>query len=158
MAHPSTVPTPTVLYSPAEPDGRLFQAGEPWPGDAWSANRGGEPVGKGATKQAMQDLIAAQDTIDGLSAQLGSKDHDLGVLATERDAAVAKVAELEARAIDAEKLRDEAEARAREYMVERDQARAEAENQRGRAANLEAALAEATAPKKKAAPAPADAG
>lgn len=125
MANPSVLAADAILYSPAEPEGRLFPAGESWPGDAWSLNRGGEPVGKGATKQAMKDLIDAQDTIDSLSGQLASKDHDLAVMAADRDDATGKLSDAEQRAIEAEKAQTAAEDAARAYMTERDNARSE---------------------------------
>lgn len=125
MANPSVLLQDSILYCPAEPEGRTFYAGETWPGDAWSLNRGGEPVGKGATKKAMEDLIKAQDTIDALSGQLASKDHDLAKTAAERDAMALQVEGLTQRALQAEQGQEAADRRVHDMMVERDQARAD---------------------------------
>lgn len=123
MTNPSTLAVETKLYCPAEPDGRVFPAGQPWPGDAWSADPGGAPVGGKSVTQAMKDLVAAQDQIDTLSGQLSSKDHDNAVLASQRDEAVGKVADLEQRAIAGEQGQAAADARVHDMMIERDQAR-----------------------------------
>lgn len=125
MANPAVLQADTKLYSAAEPDGRVFPMGEQWPGDAWSASRGGEPVGKGATKAAMKDLADAQDTIDQQSRQLASKDHDLATMAAERDAANGQIGDLEQRAIEAERGQSEASVRVTGFMSERDTARSD---------------------------------
>lgn len=124
MARAYVFQVDTTLYHPAE-GARVFPAGETDPGPTWTDMRGGEPADKSTTRQAMLDLIAAQDQIDGLGAQLTAKDHDLAVMAGERSAALAKVADLEQRALAAEKTAAEAEASAAAYMRERDAARAE---------------------------------
>lgn len=141
MSNPSVLQTETTLYCAAEPDGRLFQAGEPWPGDAWSPNRGGEAVGKGATKAAMKDLLDAQDTIEGLERQLASKDHDLAVMASERDEATGKLADTDQRALAAEQGQAAADERVKSMMDERDTARADLQRVSDQltAANVEAA-------------------
>lgn len=126
MANPQTLAADTVLYCAAEPEGRMFPKGEQWPGDAWSANRGGKPVGEASVTQAMKDLIAAQDQIEALSAQLDRQTHSLAERTAERDGAASKVEALEQRAIAAETAQKTAEEAARGYMTERDVARADA--------------------------------
>lgn len=178
MARPATLLVPTKLYSPLEPEGRTFQAGEPWPGDIWSDKPGGEPAGVNATAGLMKDLIEANDRLDKQGEQIARSGHDLAVIGQERDAAVAKVDDLEQRALAAEAAQKTAEDAAKAYMQERDQARADlqAANDRATAAEADHAekvgdlvaqlgeahqqLADLTAPPKKAAkadPAPADA-
>lgn len=125
MTQPNVLQAPTKLYSATEPEGRLFQAGEPWPGDAWSAKPGGQPAGANAAAGLMKDLAQANKTNEQLGRQLASKDHDLAQLAAQRDEAAGKVADLEQRAIAAEKARAEADAAATAYMKERDQARSD---------------------------------
>lgn len=127
MANPSVLTADTTLYSPAEPEGRLYPAGSEWPGDAWTAERGGEPVGRKTNSQALKDLADAQKTIDQLSAQLDTATHSLALRAGERDEAVNASAALEQRAIAAEEGRRTAEDAARGYMTERDQARGDAQ-------------------------------
>lgn len=124
MARPYVFQVETTLYHPSEGP-RVFPAGETDPGPAWTDSRGGEPADKGTTKQAMKDLIAAQDQIDALGAQLSSQDHDLGTATKERDEANLKVAGLEQRATDAEKGQETEARRAADYMRERDDARAD---------------------------------
>ena len=126
MRNPAVLVAETRLFHPAEPEGRVFPAGETWPGDAWFDKPGGRDVGADTTKQAMKDLIAAQDTVDRLGGLLASKDHDLAVLAGERDAAKGALAALEQRAITAETALAASEGAARNYMQERDAARADA--------------------------------
>lgn len=125
MANPSVLLQDTILYCLAEPEGRTFYAGEQWPGDAWSSNRGGEPVGKGATKQALEDLVAAQDRLDAMAAQLSAVEADKARLSGERDAMALQVDGLTQRALQAEQGQELADGRARDYMLERDQARAD---------------------------------
>jgi len=126
MANPAVLSVDTKLYCPAEPQGRVFPAGSEWPGDAWTSNRGGKPVGKDATAQAMKDLIAAQDRIDSMANQLDTMTHSLAQRSAERDEAVNKVQGLEQRAIAAEAAQEAAEQAARSYMQERDAARSDA--------------------------------
>lgn len=126
MANPAVLTADTVLYSPAEPDGRMYPQGSEWPGDAWSANRGGEPLGKGAAAQAAKDLVAAQDRLDAMSAQMDRQTHSMAEISAQRDEATGKLADTEQRAIAAEAAQAEAELSAHNYMVERDQARADA--------------------------------
>lgn len=137
MANPTTLQIATKLYSPSEPEGRIFQAGEPWPGDAWSSKLGGDPVGANAAAGALKDLIDANDRLDQMGQTLASKDHDLAVLASERDAANDKVAGLEQDAIAAKRAQADAEELARAYMVERDSARAELEALKAKKAKAE---------------------
>lgn len=125
MARQTVFTVDTILYNASE-GARLFPAGETDPGGAWSDNPGGEPADKATTKQAMVDLIAAQDQIDGLGGQIARKDHDLAVIAKERDEANDKLADLEQRALAAEAAVATAEAAAADYMRERDSARDEA--------------------------------
>lgn len=126
----------TTLYHPGE-GARVFPAGETDPGDAWSESPGGKPADKSTTRQAMLDLIAAQDQIDALGKQMVAKDHDLAVMASERDAANGKLGALEQRAIAAEAAAADAEARTADYMRERDAARQEAAALRGQLAKLD---------------------
>lgn len=125
MAHPAFLNAETMLYSPMEPEGRLFPAGSDWPGDAWSDKPGGEPVGGNAAAGALKDLIDANDRLDQQARVLASKDHDLAQASTAKEEALAKVADLEQRAIAAETAQGEAETAATDYMAERDAARAE---------------------------------
>lgn len=122
MARPHVFTSDTTLYHPSE-GARIFPAGETDPGDAWHDSPGGAPADKGTTKQAMKDLIAAQDQMDALGAQLVAKDHDLAVIGAQRDEAAGKVADLEQRAIAAEKAAADAIEGATELRRERDQAR-----------------------------------
>jgi chromosome segregation ATPase len=126
MVNPSVLSADAILYCAAEPDGREFPKGSDWPGDAWSTERGGEPVGKKTNAQALLDLKDAQKTIDRLSAQLDTATHSLAQRAAERDEAVGKLDAMEQRAITAESGQATAEAAAKGYMTERDQARADA--------------------------------
>lgn len=125
MANPSVLNADTVLYSAAEPNGRLFPAGESWPGDAWSTNPGGDPLGEGLADGARKDVAKAQSRIDALTATVESNANDLAVSASERDAANGKVADLEQRALAAEQGQEAADGRAHDYMAERDQARSD---------------------------------
>jgi predicted nucleic acid-binding Zn-ribbon protein len=124
MTNPTVLQAPTRLYSAAEPEGRVFQAGEPWPGDVWSMKPGGPPVGAATNLQALKDLEAAQTQIEHLSATIERNANDLAVMAGEREAANDSVAGLEQRAIAAEKGQTDAEQAAKTYMEERDTARA----------------------------------
>lgn len=123
MANPTVLSAITTLYSAAEPGGRVFQAGEPWPGDSWSLTPGGPAVGSATNVQALVDLNDAQERIEGLGAQVAANASDLAVIAAERDEANAKVAGLEQRAIAAEAAQKDAEEAAKTYMEERDTAR-----------------------------------
>lgn len=149
MANPATLQVDTKLYCAAEPDGRVFPAGSPWPGDAWSDKVGGAPIGGDTVAQAAKDLLKAQEAIDSLSTQLQSKDHDLAVMAADRDAANGRVADLEQRALAAEKGQADADDAARGYMTERDAARADVQRLTDENAKLTADLEAATAPDQK---------
>lgn len=122
MARANAFIVPTKLWHAAE-GWREFPAGETDPGGSWSEQEGGNPVGNNATTGALKDLIEANDRLDAAAAREAKKDHDLGVMAAERDAAKGQVSDLEQRAIAAEQTREAAETAARGYMVERDQAR-----------------------------------
>jgi chromosome segregation ATPase len=145
MAREMILSADRVLYSPAEPEGRLFRAGEQWPGDAWSDQKDAEPEDKAAKANAVKELLAAHQEIERLGAVITAGDHDRGKIADERDAALAQVKGLNQRALDAEKAQAEAEARHLETAAQRDQARIEAENERQRAARVSEPLAEAKA-------------
>jgi predicted nucleic acid-binding Zn-ribbon protein len=147
MANPQNLTVETRLYSAAEPEGRIFPAGEPWPGDAWSQNPGGAVAGANTTAQAMKDLIAAQDQNEALARQLATKDYSLAEVSAQRDAAQLLVKGLEERALEAESKVAAAEQAARDYMIERDQAR---EQVRKLTADLSAAEDLMAAPPKKA--------
>lgn len=124
MPRPYVFSSDTTLYHPTEGE-RVFPAGETDPGAAWSDKPGGDPVGTNAAVGALKDLIEANDRLDQMGQMAAQKDHDLAVMAKERDEAAGKVAELEQRAIAAEKAQAEAEEATHGYMVERDQARSE---------------------------------
>lgn len=145
MLHPTVLSTPTRLFHPAEPEGRVFQTGEPWPGDAWSAKPGGEPAGVNANAGLLKDLIEANDRLDAQGQALARNAFDLGVMATERDAANDRVAGLEQRAIAAEAAQTTAEDAAKGYMGERDQARADAADKSAKLDEATAAIADLTA-------------
>lgn len=125
MANPNILPSTMLLYSTFAPEGRLFQQGEDWPGDAWSQRPGGEPIGGDAVAQAMKDLIEAQDQIDRLSQAVSSKDHDMAQMAKQRDDAVAELNGLKQSLLDAEKAQKDAEKIATGLTKERDRARAD---------------------------------
>lgn len=131
MPNPNVLTVDTVLYSSMEPDGRLFPAGEPWPGDAWSSRPGGDPVGKSSVTAILKDLIAAQDQIEALDARLASGAHDLALIGQQRDEANNRVADLEQRALAAETASADAEKATAGYMKERDAARAELAKAKG---------------------------
>lgn len=124
MARPAVFSTDTTLYHPAE-GAKVFPKGEQDPGPMWTEQRGGVPVGKDSTAGALKDLIAAQDRIESLEAQLVTQDHSLAQIGKERDAAVGKLGDMEQAKIAAEKARDDAEKVAADLTVERDAARAE---------------------------------
>lgn len=146
MARPSTLIVATKLFSPTEPEGRMFQAGEPWPGDIWSDKPGGEPVGTNATAGLLKDLIDANDRLDKMGSQLERNGHDLAVIGQERDAAVAKASDLEQRALAAEQAKAVAEAAATSYMRERDQARSDLKTNQDKLAESTAQIETLTAP------------
>jgi paraquat-inducible protein B len=125
MPNPSVLLNDTTLYSSGEPDGRVFLAGESWPGDAWTSQPGGERVGKNTAVQAMKDLQAAQAAIDHLNDQVARVTHSAAEADAAKSAAEAQVADLEQRAITAEKALTGASDASAGYMRERDQARAE---------------------------------
>ncbi|WP_332763933.1 hypothetical protein [Phenylobacterium sp.] len=148
MARPQVFSTDTYLYNVATGEKRLFPQGETDPGNAWSEKKGGDTAGAGTTAQAMKDLIAAQDQIEALQANLATQDASMAQLSGERDDAVGRVAGLEQDAIAAAKERDEALRSASDYMAERDHARSEAatrtkerDEAKAYAAELEAELA-----------------
>lgn len=140
MPRPAVFTTDTFLFHPVEGK-KLFPAGETDPGPAWHDKPGGPSVGQNATAEAMKDLIAAQDQIDGLGQQLASKDHDLAQMAKERDEANAKLADAEQRARDAESARAEAEKVAAEVTGERDRLAALETELRTKIAGLEVEIA-----------------
>lgn len=147
MANPQNLTVATKLYSLAEPEGRIFPAGETWPGDAWSVNPGGTVAGANTTAQAMKDLIEAQDQNEALGRQLAAKDYSLAQAVALKEEALGKVDGLEQRVIAAEAKTEAAEKAAGDYMRERDVARAQAAKLTGDLAAAEDLMA---APAKKA--------
>lgn len=137
----------TKLWHPSE-GWRVFPAGETDPGNAWSETEGGHPVGAASAAGALKDLIEANDQLDQMRQMMAAKDHDLAVMAKERDAANAKVSDLEQAGIDAVKARAAAEDAARGYMAERDTARAEMATANAKITDLEAQVEALTAPAK----------
>jgi chromosome segregation ATPase len=122
MPRPTIVPAAMKLYAPFEPKGRMFQQGEPWPGDAWSAEKDAPPDNADALAQANQDLAAAHDQIEQLERALASKDHDLAEMASQRDAAQAEVAAQKQAVLDAQAAQKAAEETAASVTAERDRA------------------------------------
>lgn len=120
MPNPSILPRDMVLYSPAEPDGRMFIKGDQWPGDAWSEKPGGEPAGAKTAAAATADLGALRTQYEALQAQTDRLTHDLAQAAKDRDEAVAMLAEYEQAKNVAEKERDDAQEAARTLTEERD--------------------------------------
>lgn len=149
MANPNVLNEDTILYCPAEPQGRKFPKGETWPGDAWSFKPGGETVGANTTTEALKDLIAAQEQIEALQGLLDNANFSLANAAKAKEDAEAKVAGLEQAVRDAEAAKGEAESVAAGLTAERDRARAEL-------ARINAALPAADAPADP--PAPTEAG
>ena len=137
----NVLPQDMTLYSPAEPEGRMFPKGSMWPGDAWSDKPGGEVAGAGTTKQAIADLQAAQDQIVKLQDMLQRHEHDRAQLAKERDEAVAALKDAEARAQAAEKAQKDAEDTAKEVTGERDRALSVESGLRAKITELEAEIA-----------------
>jgi len=145
MARPYVFATETTLYHPSEPGGRTFGVGETDPGAAWTDSPGGAPAGEKTNSQALRDLIEADDRINALGETIAANARDLAEMGKERSEALAKVADLEQAAKDAEKAKADAEALAAELTVERDTARAEAARMSDLLKGLEAAKAEAVA-------------
>lgn len=127
MPRYTILPANMKLYSPAEPKGRMFLKGEPWPGDAWSEKPGGDDVGRATASQALKDLEAAKTQADDLRRVIASGEHDRAQLAAELAQAKAALAGARQAKADAEKARAEAEDIAREATKERDEARGEAQ-------------------------------
>lgn len=123
MAKYSVLPRDMKLYSPAEPEGRVFLGGEPWPGDAWSDQVGGDDVGRPTARQALKDLEAADKQAAELRKVIAGQAHDLAQLAKARDDAVSLLAATEQRAADAEAAQKAAEEVAAALTEERDAAR-----------------------------------
>lgn len=146
MARQSVLLVETKLYSPSEPEGRVFQAGEPWPGDMWSDKPGGEPAGAQGAAGLVKDLIEVNAQKEALGRQLASKDHDLAVISSQRDEANGKLADLEQRALAAEQAKATAEAAATSYMRERDQARSDLKINQDKLAEALAQIETLTAP------------
>lgn len=139
MAKYGILPADMTLYSPAEPRGRVFLKGEPWPGDAWSERPGGDDVGKATVAEALKDLAAAQKQADDLRMLIKSAEHDRAQLAKELDEIKASVADREQAASDAVARAEAAIAEAREAVGARDDALKSAS---GHAARAEAALSD----------------
>ena len=137
----NVLPEDMTLYSPAEPEGRMFPKGSMWPGDAWSDKPGGEVAGAGTTKQAVADLQAAQDQIAKLQDMLQRHEHDRAQLARERDEAVAALKDAQARAQEAEKAQKAAEETASDLTDQRDHALALEGSLRAKISELEAEIA-----------------
>jgi chromosome segregation ATPase len=120
MANPQTLPEVSTLYSSTEPEGRVFQAGEPWPGDAWSYVKGGPRVE--AANKSVDTSASEKARADNLSDQLASAMSDLATVSQERDIAAGALHDAEQAKIIAENAMAQAEDRAKEYMEERDAA------------------------------------
>lgn len=134
MANPIFLPVTTKLYSAFCPEGRVFQRGEDWPGDAWSTNPKGKDAEVGAHLGEVQaELTAARDEIERLGRVIASKDHDLAVIGRDRDAAVAELKAQKQALLDAQRALKEAEGVNRDLTRERDAARQDQEvRRRGR--------------------------
>lgn len=124
MPRPNVFPVDTTLYHPTEGK-RVFPAGETDPGPLWRDRPGIDVISDATKAQALEDLMAAQEAMDELEARLLAAGRDLDEATGTREAALAKVHGLEQDLVAANKRADEAEALAREYMAERDQARSE---------------------------------
>lgn len=141
MAKFGVLPHDMKLYSPSEPDGRVFPAGEQWPGDAWSDRPGGDDVGKGTAKAALKDLEEAQKQAEALRALIASGEHDRAQLAGELASAKTEIADLKQTAADAEAARAAAAQEAAEAVATRDQGTALEAQLRARIADLETQIA-----------------
>lgn len=138
MAKPTIVSATMKLYSPFAPEGRTFQRGEEWPGDAWTTKPGGESDDADALLQSQKDLIEAHDEIARLEKVLASKDHDLSVMAKQRDEATAALNAQKQALLDAQQALAEMEKVAVGLTKERDQARGHAEALNRRLAKADA--------------------
>lgn len=124
MPRPFIFATDTTLYHPAE-GARVFPAGETDPGPMWTEKPGGEPAGSATVAQALKDLIKAQAQNEALQGNLATAQLALDESAKTREAALAKVADLEQQVVAAKGAQADAEALATQYMRERDEARQE---------------------------------
>jgi chromosome segregation ATPase len=138
MAKFTILPSDMKLYSPAEPNGRVFLAGEPWPGDAWSDKAGGDDVGRGTVTQAVADLAASQKQSEDLRKIIEGVQHDLAQANGKLSAALAENKALEQAASDAEAKATQAMEEAREAVQAKDQATANLTGYRQRIEQLEA--------------------
>jgi chromosome segregation ATPase len=145
MAKFTVLPSDMKLYSPAEPAGRVFLAGEAWPGDAWSDQPGGDEVGRGTVMQSLKDLEAAKKQSDDLRKMVESGAHDLAQMGKERDEALAKVAGLVAAVQAAEQSGGQGAEILKGLTEERDAARADAATQKARADKLDGDLTDTKA-------------
>lgn len=145
MAKFTILPADMKLYSPAEPKGRVFLAGESWPGDAWSDKPGGDEVGRGTVTQSLKDLEAAQKQADDLRSIVEGITHDLAQVSKERDDAMAQVAGLQAEVEAAKTSGGQDAAVLKGLTEERDHARAQVETQTTRANKLDGELEAAKA-------------
>jgi len=119
MARAFTFTVPTRLWS--ESAGWVtFDIGEQDPGGAWFEQEGGIPAGSAATAGLLKEMAALQGQIEARDTTLARKDHDLAQMERLRAAAVAEVAGLEQRAIEAERLEAEAHASAASVTKQRD--------------------------------------
>lgn len=138
MAKPTVVAQTMKLYSAFAPEGRMFQRGEEWPGDAWSTHPEGDKDAPDALADAQKDLIAAHDENERLTKVLASKDHDLAVLGKERDEAVAALNAQKQALLDAKAAQKALEETAATLTKERDQARGQTEALNRRLAKADA--------------------
>lgn len=134
MANPIFLPVTTKLFSAFCPEGRLFQRGEEWPGDAWSTNPDGKDAEVGAhLGEVQKELAAAKGEVERLGRVIASKDHDLAVMGRERDVAVAELKAQKQSLLDAQRALKESEAVTKDLTRERDAARGDQEvRRRGR--------------------------
>ncbi len=128
-----------LLYSPQEPRGRKFIAGDQWPGDAWSDQPYGKDAGTATVAQAVKDLAAAQTQAENMGQTIESLNHDLAQVQGELSALKASTGELTQARTTAEAARDEALEAARDAAAARDQAQADASGLRERVNRLEEA-------------------
>jgi len=141
MAKYSVLPADMVLYSPQEPKGRRFLAGETWPGDAWSDRPQGDAVGAETAAQLAKDLEEANSRLDRLGQTIESAVAESGRLGRELNEARGEIARLTQVAADAEAAKAAAEQQAREAVARKDQAVANESGLRQRIAALEEQIA-----------------
>lgn len=136
MARPSILQRDTKLYSPAEPDGRVFLAGESWPGDAWSDDPDPQAATKAADAEGATLLAATLKEVGELRHNIEGMKHSLAQQAAELSKAKEEVGLITQAAADAETAKSAAMQEAQEAVRARDQAIADASGYRQRAEAL----------------------